>query len=112
MAPHIPRPPWAAPPHIAARPGEPDRLAEPIGHHPATKAPPQQHGASDARLRQLAKRLHALGERPVYEFLREVLAGRDPVERLEAYARLPADLIRAFGGERLGGPRLVYGGRQ
>jgi hypothetical protein len=48
----------------------------------------------DARLRHLARRLHALGERPLYEFIREVVAGRDLIEHLERYADLPGDFIK------------------
>lgn len=55
----------------------------------------------DARLRHLARRLHALGERPLYELLRELAAGADLIERLEVYADLPGDLIAAFNGDRL-----------
>jgi hypothetical protein len=41
-----------------------------------------------ARLRNLTDRLHALGERPLYEFFSELLAGGDVAARLERYARL------------------------
>jgi hypothetical protein len=44
--------------------------------------------ASIARLRRLAERLHALGPRPLFEFLREIVAGADPMARLERYAEL------------------------
>ncbi len=66
----------------------------------------------DARLRYHAAHLNSLGERPIYEFLREVLAGRDIGEALEDYARLPADLIKAHGGDRFLRPFAINGGRR
>ena len=55
----------------------------------------------DASLRLLVRRLHRLGERPVYEFIREILAGVDPVERLEAYARLDPAIVKYLGADRM-----------
>jgi hypothetical protein len=71
-----------------------------------TPPPPPEPRATvpDARLRRLARHLHLLGERPLYELLREVLAGRDPVASLEAYGRLDPDILEALGADRL--PRL------
>jgi hypothetical protein len=37
---------------------------------------------ADLRLRRLASALHRLGERPLYEFLREIEAGTDIRDRL------------------------------
>ena len=59
------------------------------------------------RLGHLARRLHRLGERPLFEFLREVEAGADLHERLEKYASLPDDFIRELGGDRLPIARVV-----
>ena len=59
------------------------------------------------RLTLLAKRVHALGERPLLELLRELERGAELHPALERYARLPADLIAAFGGDRLTQPRIV-----
>jgi hypothetical protein len=53
------------------------------------------------RLACLARRIHALGERPLYELFRELEAGAPLHERLERYAALPADFIAALGGDRL-----------
>jgi hypothetical protein len=55
---------------------------------------------ADLRLRRLAAALHALGPRPLFEFLREVEAGADVRARLEVYARLPAGFVRANGGDQ------------
>jgi len=55
---------------------------------------------ADLRLRRLASALHALGPRPIYEFLREIEAGADLRERLEAYAAIPAGFVRANGGDQ------------
>jgi hypothetical protein len=61
------------------------------------------------RLRHLARRVHALGPRPLYELLRELEAGLPLVERLEVYARLGdlADFIKQLGGDRLPIARVV-----
>ena len=66
------------------------------------------------RLRYLARTLYGLGERPLHEFLREVLDGRDVRDHLEAYARLApyADFIASIGGDRLQPPHAIEGGRE
>ncbi len=62
----------------------------------------------DARLRLLAHRLHALGPRPLYEYLKELSSGADLLERLERYAQLDRELIAAFGLDKLPSPaRLI-----
>jgi len=69
----------------------------------------------DARLRHLAERLHALGARGTYEYLREVAGGADPWVRLEKHAAVSArlgDFIRANDGPRLGGSRSLDRGRR
>jgi|HubBroStandDraft_1064217.scaffolds.fasta_scaffold953927_1 hypothetical protein len=53
------------------------------------------------RLTYLARRIHALGERPLLELLRELDGGAPLHERLEAYARLDRDFIRALDGDKL-----------
>ncbi len=54
------------------------------------------------RLQYLARTLHRLGARAVFEFLSETL--RDPagdlVGRLEAYAALSPDQLRVTGGDQ------------
>ena len=59
----------------------------------------------------VSRREVALGPRPLYEFLGEVLAGADLLARLERYAALDADFIAALDGDRLHSPRLIVGGR-
>jgi hypothetical protein len=63
------------------------------------------------RLRYLAGRLHRLGPRPLFEFLSEIERGAPLIERLERYAALDSDFIRAHGGDRLPPARLVGGRR-
>lgn len=53
------------------------------------------------RLRYLARRIHALGERPLFEMLLELERGAALMPTLERYARLPASFIRAWDGDRL-----------
>jgi hypothetical protein len=55
---------------------------------------------NDVRLRFLAARLHELGPQPLYYFLRELERGADLRISLERYARLPAEFIAAYGGDR------------
>jgi hypothetical protein len=66
-------------------------------------APRLQHPSPipRSRVHLLAARVHDLGPRPLAELFLELLAGADPVERIEVYAALPADFIRALGGDRL-----------
>jgi len=61
-----------------------------------------------ARLIHLTRKIHGLGERPLFELLAELDRGAPLAERLEAYAALPADFIRTIGADALPTPaRLV-----
>jgi hypothetical protein len=57
----------------------------------------------------LARQIHALGERPLFELFRELKRGADLHDTLERYARLSplAEFIAALGGDRLAKPRIV-----
>jgi hypothetical protein len=68
---------------------------------------PNLHVIPDARLRYLAGRIHALGERPLYELLRELDAGADLRLTLETYAALPREFIAVMGGDWLPPMRAV-----
>ena len=59
--------------------------------------------ATAPRLRHLARQIHALGERPLYELFLELERGAELHDTLERYARLfpLAEFIAAFGGDRL-----------
>jgi hypothetical protein len=70
-----------------------------------TTAPPRE------RLAYLARKIHRLGERPLFELFLELEAGAPLLPRLEAYARLDATFIKALGGDRLSPLRSVTGGR-
>ncbi|MDQ6868136.1 MAG: hypothetical protein M3178_06925 [Pseudomonadota bacterium] len=52
------------------------------------------------QLQYLARRLHGLGERPLFHFLDEVERGADLRPHLERYAALPAAFIKANGGDK------------
>ena len=65
----------------------------------------------NARLRYLAGRIHALGERPLFELLRELDGGADLHPTLEAYACLPAGFVAQHGGDQLARLRLVDRGQ-
>jgi hypothetical protein len=58
------------------------------------------------RLQRLARQIHALGERPLYECLLELERGADLLPTLERYGRLApfAEFIAAQGGRNL--PKL------
>ena len=58
-----------------------------------------------ARLRHLAQRLHSLGPRPIFELLKEIANGGDLWRRLERYAELDPEIVRAIGADEM--PPLV-----
>jgi hypothetical protein len=60
---------------------------------------------SRARLRYLARWLHALGPRPLFHFLDEIERGAPLRPHLERYVRLPRDFIKAYGGDEFDPPR-------
>jgi hypothetical protein len=66
--------------------------------------------ADRARLQLLARRLHRLGEAPVFYFLEEIERGAPLRETLEIYAALDADFIKAFGGDQFAQPFVITGG--
>jgi len=53
------------------------------------------------RLRRLARKIHALGPRPLYELLAEIDAGANFRDRVEVYARLDPNIVRVLGGSDL-----------
>jgi hypothetical protein len=57
------------------------------------------------RLRHLSSKIYALGPKPLYELLCEIVAGSDPASRIETYAKLHSDygeFIHENGGSDLG----------
>ena len=52
------------------------------------------------RRQRLVERLHQLGPAPLYHFLGEVENGASIPDHLERYAALPADFIKANGGDK------------
>ncbi len=69
--------------------------------------PPPRAPVPPARLQRLASLIHELGPRPLYELFCELVAGRDPLPRIEAYAELDGDIVAALGGDRLPSLRPV-----
>jgi hypothetical protein len=61
------------------------------------------------RVKYLAGRVHALGPRPLYEYLCEIIGGSsDPMGRLEKFAAMDPEVLDYFGGRELPPPlRLV-----
>jgi hypothetical protein len=61
------------------------------------------------RLTHLAKRIHALGARPLFELLLELQDGAPLADALDRYARIAplSDFLAAHGGRELEPARLV-----
>jgi hypothetical protein len=62
--------------------------------------PDRNHAVDRARRRYVVAKLHALRPAPFAYFLREIEAGADVGATLKEYAALPAEFIRALGGDR------------
>jgi len=73
------------------------------GLFPAPSAP----DIKNARLRFLACRLPALGPAPIYHFLTDIESGKPLLATLEEYAALPADFIKAYGGDEFAAPFAI-----
>ena len=71
---------------------------------------PDDRTTQDLRLKFLARRLHALGEAPVYYFLRELEKGADLRPLLEAYAEIDPVFVKAFHGDRFQPPLFLTKG--
>jgi hypothetical protein len=83
--------------------------------NPRSPAPSQDAGLIPReRLRCLAGRLHSLGPRPLFEFLREIEAGAPVIDRLERYSELwpLRNFIREMDGDCLPPARVVGGRRE
>jgi hypothetical protein len=78
----------------------------------STILPYRNQAVDRVRRRYLVATLHALGPAPFAYFLQEIEAGADVLVTLEEYAALPAEFIRALGGDRLASSiHMVDGGR-
>lgn len=53
------------------------------------------------RLRYLARQIHALGERPLFELMAELSGSSTALDIFESYATLDGEFIRALGGDVL-----------
>jgi hypothetical protein len=65
------------------------------------------------RLARLARKIHRLGERPLFELFRELATGANLHECLERYAALAplTGLIQSLSGDRLPRPGVIRGRR-
>jgi hypothetical protein len=77
----------------------------------AKKRALEQARVPPERLRCLARRIHQLGPRPLFELFSELEAGAPLIPRLETYAALPADFIKKLDGDRLPVVRMIRNGR-
>jgi len=91
-------------PGLLAEPGLPNKTA-------TISVPflisPNDNATQDLRLKFLARRLHALGEAPLFHLLKQLERGAELRPLLEQYAALPADLIRAYRGDRFTPPTFL-----
>jgi hypothetical protein len=63
--------------------------------------------ADTLRLRHLSRQIHRLGERPLYELLRELSAVSSAViDHAEAFAAIDETILDIYGGRDLGPPTL------
>ncbi len=74
--------------------------------------PPESKGLADAGFRRHVRRLHALGPRPVGEYLLELLNAYPQVapfahQRLAHYAEMDPALVRWAGGSDWIEPRQI-----
>jgi hypothetical protein len=77
-----------------------------------TRASTTFQAADRARRQRLVEQLHRLGPAPLAHFIRDLERGGNIDVTLEAYAALPADFIKAFGGDRFPPAlRSIDGGR-
>jgi hypothetical protein len=67
-----------------------------------------------SRLRYLARKVHGLGKRSLFEMFRELDSGGDLQCVLERYARLAplGEFISHLGGDQLPPPARLVGGRR
>ena len=102
-------------PETAVGPGsdchrsEAQKLTDPHRSHHAITGTKLNQAFENADLKRLCAHLHRVGERSVYEFVREVAGGADPIARLEAYERLDPAILAYLGGDRI---PLIEGARQ
>jgi hypothetical protein len=100
-------------PRSLAVDGPQERFPGRLDDHFTPRARPAPSALPPERLRHLAARLHDLGPRPLYEFLREIEAGADLHERLARYSGLwpLRRFIQAYNGDQLPPPKIVVGRR-
>ena len=53
------------------------------------------------RIRYLAKQIHDLGPKPLFEAMCEIASGADPITTFETFGALPADFVREHNGHDL-----------
>jgi hypothetical protein len=56
---------------------------------------------ADLRLRRQCARLHALGPRSTYEYVKWIANGADPITALNAFDRLDPAIVKYLGADRL-----------
>jgi len=82
------------------------RLASDNRVSPPKSALNQEQSGARLRRQLLVLHLHHLGPSPLEHFIREVEAGADVTVRLECYAKLDPEFVRALGGDKFPPPFL------
>ena len=65
-----------------------------------------------ARRRLLISRLHRLGPAPLFHLLTDLDTGKPVWPTVDKYAALPADFIKAYGGDKFPAPFAIDGWRR
>jgi hypothetical protein len=68
---------------------------------PVPAPEPTQPAIPPAKLKRLARHLHSLGERGLFECLKAIISGAPIGDTLEAYTRLDPAVLKYFGGDYL-----------
>jgi hypothetical protein len=68
---------------------------------PRRVAPSDRQIVADLRLRRQCARLHALGPRSTYEYVKWIANGANPITALNAFDRLAPAIVKYLGADRL-----------
>jgi hypothetical protein len=82
----------------------------PGGFETSEFSPSRSANQAKSRLEYLAKRLYALGPKPLFHFLDELERGAPLRRHLEEHESLPADFIKANRGDEFLPPLTIEGG--
>jgi hypothetical protein len=101
------------PARFDAADGPQERLGKRLDNDFTLRPRPAQNVPRE-RLMHLARAIHPLGERALYELFCELAAGAPVLPRLERFAEIGhlSAFIAANDGDRLPAPKCIAGGRR